>query len=861
MACEGELHKLIDAVERGRGGCLVIEGSPAPTVEVGGTSANVLRHQASAEEQLLTHAALATLCAPLRSQLGDLPGPLAAAVDRLLVGSPDVVDGLTVAAAFRDLLHAAAAQEPLLVVVEHAHLLDRGSAAALGFAARGAAGGPLGVVVTQDAGALGRLDLPFALRCRSTGTLDVEPSYPASPGSKSTTTDRDRRSSLGAASALLDAGELGQALAVARDVRRDADESAAVAEAELLLGRIDLLAGDGPAAAAHLRAAMDAAPAGSGALAAEAALLLTVPAIVRGRTDRVEAALDDAATKIDEAALAADHPLRALHSAARAALDVVLGRPVDEPSLTSLAQRLAASEPANVSLAVNVVALPLAWLEHHRPAAALLRALIASLRARGSVSDLATALCALSVTERRAGRPSRALVLAGEARDLAQARGLEAAHRFALSELANVHAIMGDLDRCRSAAHALFAIEPAGRGVHRTSALSALATAELWAGDPGAAVELLEPLVEPPGGPSQAVTLYLPTLITAYVAVGRHDDASRLLADLQALVSRPGRTAANVARCQALLAPADVRDDAFAAAVDAATGNPLAQGFTRLLHARRLLADGATLRGAVLLRELAELADEDLLGVARAARLTLGRLGMVLASGDPAWATVERGQVEVALATIGDAPPSSLAERLGLSAAELQRLHEEVAAVVGYPGSVGPSGALDRPRAVREIRVLGGLSVVVDGHPLDLPAGAASTAVALLALRRAVHVEELAEVLWPGVGAEVARRRLRNVLARIRQAVGPILVRRGDRIVLGDGVVVDHHDLDVRARRALAEPPGLDRARRLAELVCSHGGTLLPEAAYEEWATAARRRAEVRYEELVQALAEERARP
>ena len=86
--------------------------------------------------------------------------------------------------------------------------------------------------------------------------------------------------------------------------------------------------------------------------------------------------------------------------------------------------------------------------------------------------------------QRAAGRPTRALVLASEARELAERRGLEAGRRFALSELANVHGIMGDLERCRAVAGTLLHAEPAGRGVHRTSTLSGLATAELWVGDP-----------------------------------------------------------------------------------------------------------------------------------------------------------------------------------------------------------------------------------------------------------------------------------------------------------------------------------------------------------------------------------------
>lgn len=415
MACEGELHNLIDAVARGRGGCLVIEGAPVPAIEIPVTGVRVLRHQASAEEQLLTHAALMALCDPLVSSFDELAAAHTATLSGLLAGHADPGGGLTVAAAFRSLLQAAAARDPLLVVVEHAHLLDRGSAAALGFAARVAEGGPLGVVVTQEAGALGRLELPFAQRCQGGGEAGA-PRSPKPPAAPVGTDDLVQ-----AGTALLDGGDLRRALEVARAARRAASDPAAVAAAELLLGRAHLLAGEGPAAAAHLRAAVETAPASSSELAAEAALLLTLPALVRGRADRVGAALDDAAGRIDQAALKPDHPLRALHGAARAALDVVLGRPVDEAALAGFAQRLAAGEPADVTLVVNVVALPLVWLEHHGPAASLLRALVSSLRGRGAVGDLAVALCALSVTERRAGRPTQALVLAGEARQLAQA--------------------------------------------------------------------------------------------------------------------------------------------------------------------------------------------------------------------------------------------------------------------------------------------------------------------------------------------------------------------------------------------------------------------------------------------------------
>jgi len=157
------------------------------------------------------------------------------------------------------------------------------------------------------------------------------------------------------------------------------------------------------------------------------------------------------------------------------------------------------------------------------------------------------------------------------------------------------------------------------------------------------------------------------------------------------------------------------------------------------------------------------------------------------------------------------------------------------------------------------VRLLGGLAVSVDGQPVELPAGAASTTVALLALRRAVHLEELTEVLWPDVEPPVARRRLRNVLTRVRHAAGPILVRHGDRIELSEEVEVDHHVLETRARRVLAAPEGASHLAELTELLAAHSGPLLPEAAYDEWARDARAQAEAREEALRRALEQARA--
>ncbi len=157
-----------------------------------------------------------------------------------------------------------------------------------------------------------------------------------------------------------------------------------------------------------------------------------------------------------------------------------------------------------------------------------------------------------------------------------------------------------------------------------------------------------------------------------------------------------------------------------------------------------------------------------------------------------------------------------------------------------------------------EVRFLGGLRVLVEGRPVDLPRGAPTVALAVVALRRVVHVEEVTDVLWPDVDPTVARRRLRNVLARVRQPAGPIILRHGDRLELAPDVVVDHHVLDQEARRALAEPEGQPRRARIRELLHAYAEPFLPELLYEDWAQPARDRAERRRDELARAL-EERA--
>ena len=601
-------------------------------------------------------------------------------------------------------------------------------------------------------------------------------------------------------------------------------------------------------------------------MAAEARLLLATRALFSGDVERAEALIHAAQRDLERGGERAAPLLHDLLRAGEAALAMAVGRPADVAPVTGMLAELTSDlgAVADLSLVVATVAMPLTWMERYDEAADLLGRIVDALRAKGANGALPMPLCALAVVERRAGRPTRSLVLAAEAADLARRVGDRGALLFAECELANAHSLFGDVERCRLAANAV--LSSGTKGTYRTSALSALATVELWAGDPATVVELLEPLL---GASSlgQSVTLFHPTLITAYAALGRIDDARSLLLRLVDGNPRADRRMSGVIRrCEALLAPPEERDQRFAEAVAAFEGQPLNQGLTRLLYARRLMADGCLGPAAALLHELSSETDENLLGVARAARLSLTRMGLVASTGDPAWARLDLASLEVALAATEGTPALALADRLHLSPPEVEGISRAVMAAMGdspladEPAGSRPSaGADDAPRRV-EIRLLGGLAIFVDGRPVRVPAGAPATLVALVALRRAVHYEEVVDVLWPDVAVEVARRRLRNVLTRVRAAAGAILVREGPRIELAAQVVVDHHELDAQVRRALALPPGPERMALLEAAMDADRGPLLPEVLYEDWADAARSRAEQRSQDLERAVTAARRR-
>jgi hypothetical protein len=587
----------------------------------------------------------------------------------------------------------------------------------------------------------------------------------------------------------------------------------AAARRAIEAARTAMVASDARAGIVHLYEAADLASPGHPALAASALLQLLAPSLSSGRVPDAFAALIGARSHLPLITCCDRHILDDATRAAEAALDLITGASADPSSLVAVA-----SPPpsflwtsGDASALISAVAVSLVHAERTAVARDLLRPAVERWRAVGDRPPLPLALAALAMAERRAGHPTRALPLAAEARDLAEATGRHRAWLYAHVELANAHSVAGDAERCRAAA-AVVLTDPAAAPLHRLSARSALASVELWSGDPTAVIDLLEPLVRE-GVPDPRIALFHQTLVAAYVQVGRHHDAEPLRrALLDACPDAPGRLRGAALMSKALLAGADERDAWFQAAIAGCGDQAVLRACVQLQYGRRLLADGCEEAAIRVLTELASERDEDVLGLARSARRDLARLGLEHHGRDAPW--LERARAEL------------------------------------RPRPAGP-GAAGSPSI--EIDLLGGLEVRVDGRPVDVPLGAASTAVAALAVHRSVHVEQLTDLLWPDAAPSIGRRRLRNVLSRIRTATDGLVVRRGDRLELADQVVVDDDVLEARAREVLAMPPGPDRAAAAAALLHTDRQPFLPEARYEDWADAGRFRTDTRRAQLAAA--------
>jgi DNA-binding CsgD family transcriptional regulator len=143
---EAELDRIeavLAAARAGAGGVLVLTGEPgvgksALLEAAAGRAAGmrVLRAAGTEHEAELPFSGIHELLQPVLGLTGDLPGPQAAALRGALAISDEAAERFAVSAAVLGLLGAAAAEAPVLVVVDDAQWIDTASLQALGFAAR-----------------------------------------------------------------------------------------------------------------------------------------------------------------------------------------------------------------------------------------------------------------------------------------------------------------------------------------------------------------------------------------------------------------------------------------------------------------------------------------------------------------------------------------------------------------------------------------------------------------------------------------------------------------------------------------------------------------------------------------------------
>jgi DNA-binding SARP family transcriptional activator/TolB-like protein len=153
-----------------------------------------------------------------------------------------------------------------------------------------------------------------------------------------------------------------------------------------------------------------------------------------------------------------------------------------------------------------------------------------------------------------------------------------------------------------------------------------------------------------------------------------------------------------------------------------------------------------------------------------------------------------------------------------------------------------------------ELRLLGSVSILIDGVPVEERQWTRRKAKALLKLlalapQHQLHREQLIEDLWPEQEPELAANNLNKIIHAARRALEPDLKSGSDsRFILTHdqhvmlhapgGLWIDVEEFEQRAAAALKSKaaPEYEAALEL------YAGELLPEDRYEDWAAARRER-------------------
>jgi DNA-binding SARP family transcriptional activator len=193
------------------------------------------------------------------------------------------------------------------------------------------------------------------------------------------------------------------------------------------------------------------------------------------------------------------------------------------------------------------------------------------------------------------------------------------------------------------------------------------------------------------------------------------------------------------------------------------------------------------------------------------------------------------------------------------------RTHLALQAALEAPGPEPARVAVAAATAVpasaasgRRLLVMGGsISLVEDGAVTLVPPGNPQRLVGVVvAGGGSVTLDQVSDAIWPGDDVETSRTRLRNVLLRLRRAVGDVIVRSGNGLRLAAGLTCDLHDFQRASGDALAAARAdPDLAGELAAAAVAEGDVpVFVDFEYEEWAVETRREVEQRLLSLLDLL-------
>ena len=298
-------------------------------------------------------------------------------------------------------------------------------------------------------------------------------------------------------------------------------------------------------------------------------------------------------------------------------------------------------------------------------------------------------------------------------------------------------------------------------------------------------------------------------------------------------------------RSRGLLASSGSYDQHFQRADELLGGYPALRWRTAQSYVGRLLADGRRAEAEAVATDL--LAQAQSVGSAGGVdqlRRLLTAHGIPVTPRVPLVSDLSVDHLRIALLAAEGVDDATIAELLRMSRPAVSASRRRVLSALGVRrthdlssrhGITGSAGTPTDSRPDVLVTILGPLTVERAGERATLPAGHPSTLLAYLARHRTAHVEQVLDVLWPDVTVERARRRLRNVLARLRGAVGDVVIRRDQQLALADGVEVDAHRFEVLARRAL-DATGPEQFALIDDALATWTGSPLPEWPYDDWA-------------------------